>query len=853
MSNEWNLREVLRKMKRSRLLIKLISAARAAACSAALPFRARQAALAMAREAARPRGTALILTAMFCPLLIWLAIPPGAPFPEDYSRLVLDRDGGLLRATLATDNQYRFPPESAPLPTKYKTALLKSEDKRFYLHPGVDPMALASAALTNIKAGRRLRGGSTITMQVARLSDPKPRTYVNKAMECLQALKLSLHFSKEEILLLYSSHVPMGGNIAGIQSASHIYYGKPAEELTWAEAALLAVLPNAPSLINLERERPALVEKRNRLLKRLARDGEINSLTCKLACAEPLPGATKQLPFLAPHFTTRALASDSGSFRVRTTLDSSIQKRVAGAARYHASVLAGRGVRNLAAVAAETQTGNIRAYIGSQDFFDTRNAGQVDGVRARRSTGSLLKPFLVARALDRGPYTTKSLIRDVPTFYGTFAPQNASKEFSGLVTMDELLIKSLNVPAVRLLNAYGHRDFYDFLVNAGLSGLFRGPDGYGLTLALGGAEASLYELTQLYLCLGNLGETRALRFIEESEGDAPRADRYVTASGAESSTSGISRGLNEAESSAGGGGLFSRGAAWLVLDSLTRLSRPGVEHYWNEFASQLPVSWKTGTSYGQKDAWAIGVSRQWTIGVWAGNFNGEGNAALSGARSAAPLMFALFNSLARRDQPMRFDEPVSDLAEISCCAESGYPAGPHCENTVTLKRPRECTAPGRCPFHRAYLVDSETGRSVCSLCWDGLDTEWKTLFVVPPAAKEILVQSGRHIDSVPVHADYCSNVRDYEPMELIYPTDGIKIFIPRNFDGGYERVVLSAVHERPSTHVFWYLNDKLVRETVGRHEFALELRPGSYRLTVQDEEGFSRSAAFVAYRKEASG
>jgi len=765
---------------------------------------------------------------------VWIALHAGTLFPEDYSTLVLDSRGRLLRVTLANDQQFRFPPDEGPLPEKYVAALVTNEDRRFFSHPGVDPLALANAVCANIEAGRRIRGGSTITMQVARLADPKPRTYYNKFVECLTAVKLSLHFPKEKILRFYAHNAPMGGNIVGIEAAAHLYFGKPAGELTWAEASLLAVLPNNPSMINIDRGRPHLREKRNRLLARLLTEGIIDSLTCGMACAEPLPEPDPRAPFIAPHFTTMVLeraddapalpGGDPGnagnSRRITTTLDVEIQKRVFEAARLHAAVLSNGGIENLAVLVIETGSGKVRAYVGSHDFYDDEHGGQIDGIRAYRSTGSLLKPFLVARALDRGPFTIEAKIQDVPTYYGTFAPQNASRDFSGLVGLDRVLIESLNVPSVRLLNAYGLGDFYDFLVEAGFEGLFRSPMRYGLPLVIGGAEANLYELARLYLALANFGEPKTLRAVERDTDDRARGTRF-----------------------------FSEGASWLVLDVLKRLSRPGIEFYWERFDGQVPVAWKTGTSYGQKDAWAIGVNGQWTIGVWAGNFTGEGNASLSGARSAAPLLFTLFNMLTRRDLPVWFDEPHHDLKEVACCAGSGYPAGPYCPGTNLVKCPRRLQRPGTCPYHRRYLVDASTGRSVCSLCWEGVRTRWDTLFVVPPAVKEILARKGRHVDAVPSHAARCPTFEDGSRIELVYPVDGIKIFVPRDFDGEHERIVFSAKHQRPSEHLFWYLNGSLIGETVEHHELPVELDEGSHRLTVQDEEGFKRTVSFAAYKK----
>jgi penicillin-binding protein 1C len=621
----------------------------------------------------------------------------------------------------------------------------------------------------------------------------------------------------------------MGGNIVGVETASRVYYGKPADELTWAEAALFAVLPNAPSMINVERRRPALVERRNALLARLFEKEVIDDVTYEASRGEPLPDPTRDLPFEAPHFAQYAAKAFPRERVCRTTLDEDIQRRVEDAARRHNDSLARDGIQNLAVLVVETRTGKVRAWVGSQDFHDTRHGGQVDGVRAERSTGSLLKPFLAAKALDRGPYTMQSKIQDVPTFFGTFAPQNASKEFSGLVSLEDVLVQSLNVPSVRLLNAYGVRDFYDFLQDAGLRGLFRSPDGYGLALILGGAEANLYELVQLYAALGNGGRATRLSIIEPFEDSRPR--------GGTANPSATPQ-------------LFSEGAAWLVLNTLTRLSRPGSEYYWEYFDNRVPVAWKTGTSYGQKDAWAIGVNRQWTIGVWAGNFTGEGNAVLTGHASAAPLLFTLFNQLTRPGENAWFDEPLFDLAQVECCAESGFPAGLDCPHKVVLKRPKTSHSSGMCPYHAKFLVDKATGREVCSLCWTGIETEWITRYVVPPAVKAIFAATGRRADDVPIHTASCPEYRDADRIELVYPVEGIKIFVPRDFDGVHEKIVFTAKHERPATHLFWYLNGDLVGETAGTHECAVDLEPGDYTLTVQDENGLSRSARFSAFRKE---
>jgi penicillin-binding protein 1C len=763
----------------------------------------------------------LIIFSIF--FFLWLCYPMATPFPQDYSRLVYDCTGSLLRATLADDQQFRFPPDTISLPEKYVKCIIACEDRRFYNHLGVDPLALFKSIYTNFKAGRIIRGASTIPMQVARLAQPKSRTYLNKIYECFYALRLSLHYSKEEILRLYADHVPVGGNVVGIRAASYRYFGKAVGDITWAEASLLTVLPNTPTKINLQKERAKLLSKRNKLLYKLYSEHVIDSVTCLLASQEPLPHSPLPLPFDAPHFTQYVLERYRFQDIIRTSLDKYLQNRVLEAVQMHHAMLSWYQIRNLAVMVVETQTGKIKAYVGSQNFQDSLYDGQVDGIQAYRSTGSLLKPFLTAKVLDRGPYTIASMIQDVPTYYGTFSPQNVSKGFSGLVSLKTMLIQSLNVPFVRLLNTYGVNDFYDFLKQGGLKGLFRPAEEYGLSLIIGGAEASLFELMQLYLCLANYGQFKTLSPLYNDQKTELRENSHE---------------------------LFSAGAAWQVLQILTHLSRPGTEHYWQFFDNQIPVAWKTGTSYGQKDGWAIGVNRQWTIGVWVGNFDGQGNAEISGAKSAAPLLFTLFNMLTTGNRCICFEKPEYDLKEVVCCKKSGYPAGPYCDETVTIECPRTSYIPGICPFHRKYLVDKKSGRSVCSLCWSGIETKWVNRYIVPPSVKEILIRSGVAVDSIPKHAAHCVSYKEDNRLEIVYPVNGIKIFIPRDFDGNYEKIVLTAKHNQPATHLFWYINGALIGKTLYHHQLPITLNPGKYKLTIQDEEGFTKSVSFRTYKKD---
>jgi penicillin-binding protein 1C len=752
-------------------------------------------------------------------VLVWLIVPLRSPFPDNYSRIVYDAQGRLLRATLAPDGQIRFPLTEGPLPFKYVSAVTACEDRRYFSHPGVDPLALIKSLYVNISRARRVRGGSTIPMQVARLSNPKHRTYLNKILEGACAVKLTLHNSKHDLLRLYAAHVPMGGNIVGIEAASWRYFGKPVSEMTWAEAALFTVLPNAPSMINLAKANGRLRLKRNRALEVLRSRGVIDSLTCVLSKQEPLPSGSDALPFEARHFSQRVLASSTAAV-CRTTLDLGIQHRVEEIIRLYNRQYGASGIQNIAALVVQTPSGRVTAYAGSQDFSDTLHHGQVDGVSAHRSTGSLLKPFLVAKALDRGPYVLESVLQDVPTFYGSFCPQNASNEYCGLATMRQALIQSLNVPMVRLLYWYGVNDFYADLRNAGVSGLFRPAQGYGLSLILGGAESSLWDLTRMFEGLGNLGMVRPLTTTldQRAFGDTGRFCR--------------------------------EGAAWLVLTTLSQLHRPGSEYYWTLFTNQIPVAWKTGTSYGQKDAWAIGTNRQWTIGVWVGNFSGEGNPSLGGAQSAGPVLFEQFRALADKSRDLWFTKPEYDLRTVTVCRSSGLLPTAVCGDTIHAEQPLSAFQVSSCPWHQRCMVSRTKGFSVCSRCWNGVDTVWKVKTLYPPSVRAILSRHGWPGDSLPRHNPACPVAHPQTGIEIVYPSENVSIIVPRNLQGSYEKVVFKAECQRPSARLYWYLDGSFLAETVGQHTLAVDLRQsGKHSVAVQNGEGDLAKVKFSSFRR----
>ncbi len=747
----------------------------------------------------------------------WFATPLPRPlFPDDYSTVVVDKNGRRLRVFLNSNEQWCFPPDTSQLPEKLVISAMAYEDKRFYRHFGVDFLAIIRAVRQNFSEGRIISGASTITMQVARIANPKPRTVFNKIVEIFHSLKLESRYSKEDILRLYFDHAPYGSNIQGYRAACLRYWGVEPRQITWGESATLAVLPNSPGLINPDVDSGVLREKRDNLLRKLHNQGYIDDETLELSLLEPIPAGQIPFDFAAPHLARRLDTKFRGRI-VRTTIDRIIQREIEILASDHAEWLQSLGIKNVAVLVAETGTGQVVAYVGSQDFQDDNRQGKVDGVIAPRSTGSLLKPFLYALAMDGAIIIPESKIKDIPTYYGSFAPNNADMSFSGLVTSREALVKSLNVPAVRLLYTYGMPDFYDFLKRAGMSNLFRRADEYGLPIILGGCEGCLWDLVSMFRALGCGGVFSGLTAIE---GD--------------SLTSGDS--------------LISPEACWAVLDILKEVNRPGAEYYWHQYSGQRPLAWKTGTSYGHRDGWAIGVSPQWTIGIWVGNFTGEGSPNLIGAQSAGSLLFKVFNMLEIDRDHAWFDKPDS-LIELHICAETGYIAKDECEFIDTVYTPPNAIMLRKCPYHRTLFLNEDERFQVCSRCWETGHVKMVAQLVYPPEVTQYMKEMGHSFVSLPPHNPECPTLSIGNPIQIIYPTPGARLLIPRGVEGKYQKIIAKGAYSVSKGGLSWYLDGRFIGVTFDKHQIPLELGAGNHLLSAMDEEGHIATVRFKAYRK----
>ncbi|WP_258104850.1 penicillin-binding protein 1C [Marinoscillum sp. MHG1-6] len=742
-------------------------------------------------------------------LIVWtlaaLFWPVSLRISRDYSQVILAKDSTFLRVFLNSDKQWCLPPQlDSEIPANLRTAVLTYEDQYFDYHPGVNPIAILRAAYLNAKHQKVVSGGSTITMQVARMMEDEARTLFQKLIEIVLAIRLEAQYSKEEILREYLTHAPYGSNIRGFSAASFRYFEKKPDQLSWAQAATLAVLPNAPGLIFPGKNNEGLKAKRDQLLSKLLAKREIDQETFELSLLEPIPSEIIPFPLAAPHLTERIHLENELPV-VYTTIDQSIQYETNFFLKQHAAQLQQMGIMNACALVVNNKTGEVASYVGSQNFDDLENQGRVDGVTSQRSSGSILKPFLYAAAIDEGLILPNTLIKDVPTYFESFSPNNASEQFSGIIPASKALIYSLNIPAVRLLNMYGLTKFYNLLESAGVQTLFRTADDYGLPLILGGSEVTPWDMAKLYSGLAKGGMFSDITYLKGNENESHRL-------------------------------LISSGASNLILEEMKELIRPGLEFYWKRYGNQKPIAWKTGTSYGHKDAWAVGATPDWTIVVWVGNFNGESNKGLSGMRSAGPLLFNILNILPESEDKRWFESDEEDFTEVKICSETGFYANPNCANVELSRVPVNMKPMRICPFHEKRILDESERYIVCSRCWGEHHVEQNVLRY-PPDVNYYLWKNGGIVEAIPPHNPKCPVRQERDVLKIIYPLDHANLFVTKDFDGSYQPVVSRLATQFPDREVFWYLDDEFLGSTIRKPSLPLKLKAGAHQLAVVDSEG----------------
>ena len=737
--------------------------------------------------------TLLVLASLF---LLFLCIPV-PKFEKPYSTVLTARNGELLGAKIADDGQWRFPATNS-YSQKYVDCLLEYEDRWFYYHPGFNPMSFVKALIDNIKAGEVVRGGSTLSMQVVRLSrDNPPRTYGEKLLEVILAMRLELRYSKKEILDLYAANAPFGGNVVGIDAAAWRYFHTTPDELSWAEAATLAVLPNAPSLIHPGRSRERLKEKRDDLLRRMV--PKISEEDAELAMMEDIPERPFEIPMLAYHYLAEKDKSHHGE-HIESTIDASLQQSVIDIMRRHHELNVQNSIDNAAVYVVDYLNDEVVAYVGNN--WDADDARMVDMIQAQRSTGSILKPFLFAAMLDEGTLLPQMVLPDVPMSLSGFTPKNYSGEYWGAVTADKALQNSLNAPFVHLLREYGQQRFHSLLRQLGLRGIVFDAEHYGLSLIVGGAEASLYDITNAYARMGR----KLASHVNESY-DVVVDDDIVP---------------------------FSAEAIAETFHVMLGLTRPVSQAGWGGFASSRKVAWKTGTSYGFKDAWAVGVTDRYAVGVWVGNADGEGRPGLTGVGAAAPLMFDVIGKL---NDDYTYPANTSESIEIEVCAESGYPKSEYCQNTKKIRAVDVENQTGVCPYHKKVFLDESRQYRVKPDCYAVDQKNYEIFYVLPPVMEWFYKKHSPLFRPLPALYPGCGTAHPDDVMAFVYPKDDARITIPIGIRGDRQQVVFEIAHRNPQKTIFWTLNDRFLGQTRLNHQMPIDVERGTYTLRSVDEDG----------------
>ncbi|MFT4838164.1 MAG: penicillin-binding protein 1C [Nonlabens sp.] len=772
-------------------------------------------------------------------LLVWYALClPDQLFDVPYSTVIESRDGRLLDAHIAKDEQWRFPAVDS-VPYRYKQCVLQYEDAYFYAHPGFNPVAIGKALGDNISAGKVVRGGSTITQQVIRLSRKKDRKYYEKFIELIWATRLELQLSKEEILELYVSHAPFGGNVVGLDMAAWRYFGRKPHELSWAESATLAVLPNAPGLVYPGKRESLLKEKRDQVLLKLQEESIITLMDYELAISEDVPIQDFRVPQLAPHLLQRA-NKEYGTQKLRTSIDYEMQETVNRIVKNHHNILQQNGVNNLAMLVLDVETQTVAAYVGNAPTT-REHSKDVDIITAPRSTGSVLKPFLYAAMLDEGELLPESLVKDTPTVIDGFSTENYDKRYTGAIPASKALSRSLNIPAVLMLREHTVPKFYNKLRDLKLTHINRGASTYGLSLIIGGGESSLWDMSSAYLGMAKTLELytknssqydpeviNRLSYLDQETYDHLAFAKLVPNSLRETETTTSKKHVNWSLESS----IYGAGSIYHTFEAMKKVNRPEGEEIWHFFNPDREIAWKTGTSFGNRDAWAIGVTPKYIIGVWTGNADGEGRADMTGIESAAPVLFDLFNRLPTQNW---FAAPYDDMIQVQTCKQSGYLATQLCESK-SQNIPAVGEKFASCPFHKSINLDRTETYQVNADCEPASQIVIASWFTLPPVMSYYYAMSNPAYKALPIYREDCVSGTE-DVMRFIQPKHNTTITLTKNIEGAQNSAIFEIAHKNSDAQVFWYMDEEFLGTTKNFHELAITGKKGKRLITAVDEEG----------------
>lgn len=746
-----------------------------------------------------------LLASLLLFVVLNLLFPPKVS--PSYSTLVKAADGTLMHAFLSNDDKWRMFVELKEITPTLRKAIIFKEDKYFYYHFGFNPVAIVRAATRNIISNKRTSGASTITMQVVRLLYPAQRTYLNKIIELLRAVQLELFYSKEEILQLYLNLVPYGSNIEGIKSASYLYFQKSPDRLSLAEVTALSIIPNRPTSLLLGKRNPEIVKERNKWLNRFLKVDLFSKQTIEDALQEPLVVSRHEAPKLAPHLAIR-LKKEQDVPIIQTFINRGIQAKTEQIVFHYVNRLKAMNIQNAAVMVINNQTMQVEAYIGSADFGNIFDGGQVDGVRAVRSPGSALKPLLYATAFDKGIITPSSIINDVPTNFNGFEPENFDQRFNGKVSASFALANSLNIPAVKILRDLGKNALIDQLKKVDFQTIKKQSKDLGLSLVLGGCGVTLEEMTQLYAGFANNGVWKKANYITPSSEEKPVQ-------------------------------LISESANFLITEILSQIKRPDLPNNF-DYTYHLPkIAWKTGTSFGKRDAWSIGYNKKYTVGVWVGNFTGEGVPELIGAEIATPLLFQIFNTIDYNSSSGAYQQPKA-VALRQVCAESGDLPNDFCTNKIVDYYISGISHTRKCNHLKNVFVNLAETMSYCTQCLPADASIYKQKRYQNDAPELISFYESKKIyfDKIPIHNPACTRIFGVgnNAPQIIGFQEGSEYYIDAKDP---QQLQLSCQAANDVNEVYWYINDKILKKTKASEAVFFNPSIGKIKISCVDDKGRS--------------
>ena len=728
------------------------------------------------------------------------------PLPDkiEYSTIITDDKGEVIHAFLTSDDQWRMKTELNEISPLLKKTIIHKEDKYFYSHPGINPIALTRAFFMNAIKRKRTSGASTITMQVARALEPKRSTYFNKVIEVFRAFQLELRYSKDEILQMYLNLLPYGGNIQGVKSASILYFGKNPDHLSLAEITALSIIPNRPSSLVIGKRNDQIVAERNRWLMAFAREKVFTEKEIEDALHEPLVATRGSVPQYIRHLADKL--KNRGEI-VHTHINMNKQSEIERLVKDYVRSTSYRKIHNAAVVVIDNKTHKIISYIGSADFYDSTDAGQVNGAAAIRQPGSALKPLLYGLCFDQGLLTPKRIITDVAINYDGYTPENYDRKFNGYVSAEYALEHSLNIPAVKSLRLLGKDRFVNELVNCNFKQVAKDRRKLGLSVILGGCGTTLEEMTGLYSTFANEG-----RYTEPS---------YTN---------------EDYQAKAKGKQVLTPASAFMINDILSKISRPDFPLSWQSTEHLPKIAWKTGTSYGRRDAWSIGYNKHYTVGVWVGNFSGVGVPDLSGANIATPLLFKIFNTIDYDADQEWFSQPA-DCELRMVCSETGMVPGDQCKNLVSDYSIPLISSTTVCNNIQEVMVSPDEKICYCKNCAPATGYKKKYYKIIQPEMQAFFDDNNIAYEKMPKHNPDCEKVfRENGPL-ITFPVNGTEYLISKKEP---EPLQLTCNTGNDVQQVYWYINNKFYKSASVKTKQFFVPDAGPVKVSCTDDKGRNR-------------